>query len=242
MSNIRIFVNCELFIESEIKIEDKTFHYLANVMRVEVGDEVKLIDGINGEFLSFVKSVNKKYLILKIVERIKNLDSRKFLGLIFAPIQKVDILLKGATELGVTHFLPVITEYTSKSNLKLNKIEGNVIEAIEQCERNDMPKINKLQYLNDVLKNLNNENNIIFFCEERTSNNQPLDIYKNYKNKIINKSIYALIGPEGGFSLKEKELIKSFDNVVSVNLGDTILRSETATISVLSIIKTLFLN
>ena len=66
MSNIRIFVNCELFIESEIKIEDKTFHYLANVMRVEVGDEVKLIDGINGEFLSFVKSVNKKYLILKI--------------------------------------------------------------------------------------------------------------------------------------------------------------------------------
>ena len=64
MSNIRIFVNCELLIENEIKIEDKTFNYLANVMRVEVGDEVKLIDGINGEFLSFVKSVNKKYLII----------------------------------------------------------------------------------------------------------------------------------------------------------------------------------
>ena len=242
MSNIRIFVNCELAVENEIKIEDKTFHYLANVMRVEVGGEVKLIDGVNGEFLSFVKSINKKFLVLKVIKKIKDLDNRQFLGLIFAPIQRIDILLKGATELGVTQFIPVITKYTNKSNLKLNKIEGNVIEAIEQCERNDMPKINKLQYLNDVLKNLDNENNIVFFCEERTSNNQPLDIYKNYKNKIINKSIYALIGPEGGFSVEEKELIKSFNNVVSVNLGDTILRSETATISVLSIIKTLFLN
>lgn len=242
MSNIRIFVNCELAVENEIKIEDKTFHYLANVMRVEVGGEVKLIDGVNGEFLSFVKSINKKFLVLKVIKKIKDLNNRQFLGLIFAPIQRIDILLKGATELGVTQFIPVITKYTNKSNLKLNKIEGNVIEAIEQCERNDMPKINKLQYLNDVLKNLDNENNIVFFCEERTSNNQPLDIYKNYKNKIINKSIYALIGPEGGFSVEEKELIKSFNNVVSVNLGDTILRSETATISVLSIIKTLFLD
>ena len=102
--------------------------------------------------------------------------------------------------------------------------------------------INIVENIYDYVENLDNENNIVFFCEERTSNNQPLDIYKNYKNKIINKSIYALIGPEGGFSLKEKELIKSFNNVVSVNLGDTILRSETATISVLSIIKTLFLN
>ena len=242
MSHIRIFVNCELIAESDVKIEDKTFHYLANVMRVEVGDEVRLIDGVNGGFLSFVKSVNKKYLILKVIKKIKNLDNRQFLGLIFAPIQKIDILLKGATELGTTCFFPVITEYTNKINLKLNKIEGNIIEAIEQCERNDMPKVNKLQYLNDVLKNLDNENNIIFFCEERSLNNQPLEIYKKYKSKIINKSIYALIGPEGGFSSEEKELIKSFNNVISINLGDTILRSETATISVLSIIKTLFFD
>ena len=103
-----------------------------------------------------------------------------------------------------------------------------------------MPNIAKTVSLNERLQELNNEKNIIFFCEERTSNNSPLNIYNNSKDYINNKNIYVLIGPEGGFSQKEKEIINSFKNIISINLGDTILRSETATISALSIIKAFY--
>lgn len=240
MTNIRIFVNCSLSIGKEIKLEDKIFHYLANVMRVNINDSITFLNGIDGDFFANIISINKKFIITKIISKTRDLQNRKFLGLIFAPIQKIDILLKGATELGTTNFLPITTEYTNKSNLKINKLEGNIIEAIEQCERNDLPKIEKMQKLEVVLNKLNNDNNIIFFCEERTAINNPINVFNNYKDKIKNKNLYALVGPEGGFSTKEKDLINSFKNIISINLGDTILRSETATISILSILKNFF--
>ena len=126
MTNIRIFIRDDLSINKEIKLEDKIFHYLANVMRVSINDSITFLNGVDGDFSASIISINKKYIIAKITGKIKNLQSRKFLGLIFAPIQKMDILLKGATELGATNFIPVITEYTNKSNLKLNKVEGNI--------------------------------------------------------------------------------------------------------------------
>lgn len=240
MSNIRIFIDNKLENDSDIKIIDKTFHYLANVMRVKNGDEIRLINGIDGEFLSNIISINKKYLVLKILKKNKDFCKRKFLGLIFSPIQKIDLLLKGATELGTTDFFPVITEYTTKSNIKINKIKDNIIEAVEQSERVDLPRFDKSQKLFDILKKIDNENNVVFFCEERSLNNVPLNIYNNFKNDISDKKIYALIGPEGGFSKKEKDMINSFKNVISINLGDTILRSETAAVSILSIIKAFY--
>lgn len=240
MSTIRIFVNEEIGIGNEIIITDNIFHYLSNVMRVRVEDKINIINGLDGEFLSVILKINKKNLTLKVINKVKDVQYRKFLGLIFAPIQKIDILLKGATELGATAFFPIITEYTNKKNLKLNKIQSNVIEAIEQCERTDLPIINSMQSLSNTLKELDKKENIIFFCEERTSGNQILNLYKNLKNTITNKNIYALIGPEGGFSTEEKKLINSYKNVISINLGDTILRSETAAVSILSILKAFF--
>ena len=240
MSNIRIFVNNSLKVGNEVDIIDKQHHYLVNVMRVKVGDTIKLINGKDGEFLSNIIFSNKKRLVLKISEKIKDFHTKKFLGLIFSPIQKIDLLLKGATEIGTTDFYPTIMEYTNKTNIKYNRIKDNIIEAVEQSERIDLPNIVKTVSLNERLQELNNEKNIIFFCEERTSSNSPLNIYNNSKDYINNKNIYVLIGPEGGFSQKEKEIINSFKNIISINLGDTILRSETATVSALSIIKAFY--
>ena len=234
----RVFLKEELIIGNEIKITDKIFHYLKNVMRCNINDEIILVNGKDGEFLSKITFENNKYLILKNIKKTKNYQQLPFLGLIFAPIQKIDLLLKSSTELGVTEFLPIITEYTNKSNIKLNKIDGNIIEAIEQSERLDFPVIHQIDKLSTVLDKLNNEQNIIFFCEERTGQNLPINVFNNINVK--DKNIYALVGPEGGFSKQEKELINSYNNTISISLGNTILRTETATINILSILKAFF--
>lgn len=230
----RIFLKEKLELNKEIKITDKLHHYLINVMRSVIGDNITLINGIDGEFLSKITFANNKYCTLKIIEKTKNYYEEPFLGLIFAPIQKIDILLKSATELGVSNFYPIKTDYSNK-DIKDNKLEGNIIEAVEQCERLDFPKIHKIQNLKEILDELQNTNSLIFFCEERTSNNSIKSIIQN--TKILDKKIYALVGPEGGFSNKEKDLINSYKNTISVNLGKNILRTETATISILSILK-----
>lgn len=231
----RIFIDDSLELNKEIKIIDKTFHYLINVMRCRENDDIMLINGKDGEFISKITFANNKYCLLKVVQKTKPYRAQPFLGLIFAPIQKLDILVKSAVELGTTDFFPIKTDYTTKSNVKLDKIEGNIIEAVEQCERLDFPTVNKISNLDNLLKTIDIPDSIILFCEERTGENQIINIIKN--NSLQNKKLYALVGPEGGFSNDEKKLIKSFKNVISISLGDNILRSETATISVLAIIK-----
>lgn len=238
---IRLFVNDSLGIGAEIKIIDKQHHYLVNVMRCSVGDDVSLINGRDGEFISKITFINNKYCLLKIISKTKDFVLPKFFGLIFCPIQKNEILLKSSTELGITDFFPCISKYTNKTNAKLNRFESNIIEAVEQSERLDLPKIHKLQTLKDILDTTAKENAIIFFCEERSGFNNPLNIYK--KINVEDKKIYALVGAEGGFSKDEKELINSYSNVVSITLGNNILRAETAAIAVLSILKAFyFLN
>lgn len=234
----RIFINDELSLDREIKITDKTFHYIANVMKCKLDSEIILINGKDGEFLSKIVFINNKYLVLKIIEKIKDFLRQPFMGLIFSPIQKIDLLLKGATELGVTNFFPVNTNFTNKSNIKINRIDGNIIEAVEQSERLDLPEVDKIDTLKNTLDRISRENSIIFFCEERSGKNSPMEVYRN--TNVDNKKIYALVGPEGGFSESEKELIKSYGNVVSITLGNTILRAETAVTSILSILKILY--
>jgi 16S rRNA (uracil1498-N3)-methyltransferase len=232
---LRIFLNQVLNIGKEIKISDKLHHYIANVMRCVVGNEVYIVNGKDGEFLAKIIYINNKYCILRIESKTKDYHKKDFFGLIFSPVQKIDLVLKSATELGVTDFFPINTKYTNKNICKMNKIEGNIIEAVEQSERLDLPNIHKTLSLEQILEILKCEDSIIFFCEERKAKNDIKYVLDNINVK--GKKIYTLVGPEGGFSEEEKKLIKSYNNVVSVSLGDTILRTETATIVILGIVK-----
>lgn len=235
---IRLFIQDNLMVSAEIKLQDKQHHYLANVMRCKINDEVNLINGRDGEFVSKITFINNKYCLLKIASKLKDFVLPKFFGLIFCPIQKNEILLKSSTELGITDFYPCLSKYTNKTNARSNRFEPNIIEAVEQSERLDLPKVHKMQNLKDTLDAIAKDNAIIFFCEERSGFNTPLKVYE--KVNVADKKIYALVGSEGGFSKDEKELINSYSNVVSITLGDNILRAETAAISILSILKAFY--
>lgn len=226
----RLFVNFDLISDLEIKIIDNQFHYLINVLRKIIGDIVILVNGRDGEFEAKISDINKKFCMLKIQNQTRKFVSQPFLGLIFAPIKNMEIVAKMATELGVTDFIPVITEYTN-AHFKEEKFLANVIEAVEQSERLDIPKVEKIKKLKDVLENIE-ENLSIVFCEERS---------KKIESNLFSQKMCALVGPEGGFSEAEKVMIKSYKQVVPISLGNLILRSETAVASILSVISLLHL-
>jgi 16S rRNA (uracil1498-N3)-methyltransferase len=227
---IRIFENGSLEARHVVKT-DRT-HYLRNVMRCIAGQKLILINGRDGEFIGEIVKITKQFVEILIVEKTKTFKKSDFLGLIFPPIQKIDLLAKSATELGVSDFFPFRSRFC-QTKFKKDKFLLNVIEAVEQSERLDAPTINNEDGLAKVLDKIAAEpNSTVFFCEERNSDCHSI---KNYEFSDGGK-YYALIGCEGGFSDDEKKLIKGYDNIKSVSLGRNILRTETACSAILSII------
>ena len=131
--------------------------------------------------------------------------------------------------LGVSKFIPCKTEFSNFDKLNYKNLELNAIEAAQQCDRLDVPKIEKIINLNTLIKELPDDRAIIF-CDE-SDINLP-SIYDELKSNLNNYLKWSvIIGPEGGFSSEERELIKKQKNVLRVTLGSRILRSDTAAIS-----------
>ena len=104
--------------------------------------------------------------------------------------------------------------------------DQNAIEAAEQSERLDIPKIEKQVNLKSLLLEWPENRNLVY-CDERKDYgktiNETLISFKNSNPKWA-----VLVGPEGGFSSTENELISKNKNVIGVSLGDRLLRSDTA--------------
>ena len=135
-------------------------------------------------------------------------------------------MIQKATELGVTKLIPVLTERTIVRKINIERLSKIVIEASEQSNRLSVPEILETQSLENFLKN-NSSINLIF-GDLNTDN-------KNIKTDNDNP-ICILIGPEGDYTVDERERILNFKGTQSIKLSNNILRSETAVISALSIV------
>jgi 16S rRNA (uracil1498-N3)-methyltransferase len=200
-------------------------------MRVAPGQKILLVNGRSGEFLGKIVSFSKHSAEISIEERVREWTETAFIGLIFSPIRKIDLLAKLATELGTTDYFPFKSEFC-QVKFNENRFLSNAIEAVEQSERLDAPKINPINSLKNILDDIKSEESAVFFCEERNQEG----FFDLKSRKFNGRKPYALIGCEGGFSQREKELIRSYDFVEKLDLGKNILRTETACAAALSII------
>jgi len=227
-SKTRLFIQEKISENLIIYIRDKQHHFLRNVMRIKINDEINVFDGISGEWTSKVIAVNRENTALRVTENIKKMQSSYDLWLIFAPIKqnRMGIAIQKATELGVSKIIPCTTEYTNIKNINVKNLYQNAIEASEQSERLDIPSIEKEVDLKSLLSSWPKDRKLIYCDEKNTDNKSIIETIMPLKNTTKKWSV--LIGPEGGFSDTEKNLILENNGVISVSLGDTILRSDTA--------------
>jgi len=229
MSNIRLFFSESLSINLSSKLNKIQSHYLTKVMRIKSGENFSLFNE-NGEWQVKINQISKgivEFLVLKkLREKVQEVD----LWLAFTPIKSnyFNFMIQKATELGVTKFLPIISERTVVRKINTERLKKIIIEASEQSNRLTIPKIEETETLENFLKK-NQKLNIIF--GDINTSNSKLD-----SKKFNNSPICILIGPEGDFSENERQKIKKFENIHSLKLNNNILRTETATISALSII------
>lgn len=204
--------------------DKKEISHLANVLRLKVGDRVRLVDG-SYEYISLILSISKREVSFEILERKKDIYSldRNICAIvgIVKPKAMSEIVLH-LTEIGINSLIPLKTEF-SFSNFNTSKWENISKEAAKQSLSVKSMQINDIIGIEDI--NFNKYDLVIACIERKSSNlssiNKDLNRYKN---------ICYIIGPEGGFSEKEKTFLES--NATVIGLGSRVLRAETAAIVV----------
>ena len=232
-SKTRLYFDKKLSINIMIYIKEKQHHFLKNVLRIKVKDLITVFDGVTGEWLSEVISINRDNIVLQIKKKISEIEKETDLWLIFSPIKlfRMNITIQKATELGVSQFIPCITQNTNQTKINMRNLYMNIIEAAEQSERLTLPKLNEVVNLNNLLRDFPKDRGLIF-CNENDKNLPS--IFEALENKSsIFKKWAILIGPEGGFSETETKEILSISSSIPVSLGKRILRSDTATTAAL---------
>ncbi|QIK96648.1 16S rRNA (uracil(1498)-N(3))-methyltransferase [Sphingomonas sp. HDW15A] len=220
----RLFVPTALDAGVQVDLAAGQANYLGNVMRLGVGGEVLLFDGMSGEWLARVADSGKKHMSLSVERRTREQEKVPDLWLAFAPVKRAqtDWLVEKATELGVARLLPVITQRTIVERVKLERLEAIAIEAAEQCNRTTVPPIAEPVGLSAFLKS-RDAGRRLYFADE--SGGEPAARAFELGAAII------LTGPEGGFTDEERAAIRAAQNTVAVSLGPRILRAETAALA-----------
>jgi 16S rRNA (uracil1498-N3)-methyltransferase len=219
----RVFINEALSEGQSLHLNGAAHHYLKNVMRLNAGDAVRAFNGRDGEFSLRLRQMDKKSIEATAEQKLRPQENPgRRLHLLFAPLKKerMDFLIEKAVELGVTDLHPILTQNSDVRKINAERTRTQSIEAAEQCERMDIPRLHDMRELFPALSALG-----------------PVPVYAAIERaeapllSAISGDAALLIGPAGGWSDTERERLLSLPTLRPVSLGKTILRAETAAIA-----------
>mgnify|MGYP005969415071 FL=1 len=228
---IRLFVNQPLAVGATVCLSENQQHYLRNVLRAEPGAELFVFNGRDGEFAAVLSLLNKKEAQIQICRVLRGQPERRDVRLYFAPLKRdrTELVVEKATELGVTEIVPVITQYTSVKRVNVERLRAVATEACEQCRRLDVPEISEPVALSVLLNDQNEDKPLLFHLDETGAGRKAGQVFAG-----LDKAAF-LVGPEGGFSDSERALIARTPHTAGLDLGERILRAETAAVAALAL-------
>ncbi|MDE0968190.1 MAG: 16S rRNA (uracil(1498)-N(3))-methyltransferase [Octadecabacter sp.] len=230
MAQIRLYVDHPLGPQERVSLSQDQAHYLFGVMRLAVGANVFLFNGRDGEWHAQVIAASKKNGVLNCKVQTKSLQLPPDLWLVFAPIKKdrTSFIVEKAAELGAARIIPMQTEYTQSANrVRQDRLQAHALEAAEQCGGTYVPEVAALQKLTTILDTWDSKRWILF-CDERKVD-KPLILPTN------NGPWAIFIGPEGGFSSKERDRLNNMECARTMSLGPRILRADTAAVAAMTL-------
>ncbi len=220
-------------------------NHLKNVLRMRVGDKIIILDGAENEHLATIEKLAPGCIDVSVDACIaSNRESpvRIIIAQAYLKHKKMDFIVRQITELGVFQWVPFFASrsvpHPNDKQLARRTARWEIIsrEALKQCRRSRIMKINYPIAFKDMLKLGCNCDLKIIFCANETGPIAPL--LKSHNRSAL-KTITALIGPEGGFTPHEIESADA-SGFLPASLGPRILRSETATVAVCTLLQHYF--
>ncbi len=212
-----IFYSFENELMNSLIIEGESAKHLM-VVRVKLDEEVLVLNGRGSKLLTRVASINKNKVELTIFKKEDSKPTFKINLAIAAPKKDAfEDILKIAVELGVSKIYPLSSQYSQYVYEQSPRVQRLIESALIQSNNPFLPIIHHQLKLNDYLENLKTP---LYFFNSKDS--------ECGKVEKINKEISILIGPEGGFSDAEIQLILSKSETYSIHLPTPIMRAPTA--------------
>ncbi|SRR5712691_703035 len=217
----RFFVPDAIEIGATVDLTPDERHH-ARVVRVREGEEVEIFDATGKNYLGRYESD-----AIQILRETANREPRTAIHLAMAIIQldKFELVLQKATELGAQSIIPLITD---RMEVRIERIRGKedrwkkiVLEAVKQSGRSRIPTIEAPAKFDDVIARAGSK--IIFDADANPATEQP------------SSPVTLFIGPEGAFTERELDLARA-NNALFERLGPRRLRAETAAIAALVVL------
>ena len=228
---LRLFVEADLGPGREIALAAGQAHYLGTVMRRKAGDGMLLFNGKDGEWLAEIREISRKACTVSIREQTRPQSGEPDLWLLFAPIKRarLDYTIEKATELGAKVVRPMFTEFTDVERVNLERLKANAVEAAEQCRRLTVPEIlPPARSLEEALEGLPaGWRRFVFDTGEGAA--PASEVLAGVPRDGVPAAL--VIGPEGGFSPRERAFLIEAPNVYRMTLGPRILRADTAAVA-----------
>ena len=229
----RLYVSRPFDAGIKIEISSESTHYLMNVLRTPLGAPVRIFNGCDGEWISKLcePPKNKKSGALLFIET-KHKEHRPCpdLWLYVAPIKKnhFDFVIQKATELGVRVIQPVLTAHTQIRDSNIARLRNIAIEAAEQSERLDVPEIREPVSFSKLIETWPHDRTPIVCAEFGNA----IPVAKALNEAMVRAGVW--VGPEGGYTDSEMEVLHNLPDVCAIRLGPRILRADTAALAALA--------
>lgn len=208
--------------------------YLGTVLRKKAGDQVRVFHAGMGEWLASIAEIRKDRGSFTLERQIRPPHACPPLRLAFALLKRdaTDLVLRMGTELGVTEFLPLVTERTNTHRINPDRLHTIALEAAEQCERLDIPTVAEVQTLPTLLGNWP-QHTTLFAAIERLDERPASG---PQAPPPVAQGDGLLIGPEGGLSDAECQTLLQRTFVAPISLGSLVLRADTAVVAGLALL------
>jgi 16S rRNA (uracil1498-N3)-methyltransferase len=241
---IRLFVPDALAAGVHVEPSEDQRRYLLAVMRLQLGDELLLFNGRDGEWLFKLSGVSKRGCRLTAERPVRPQTLGPDLDLVVALVKRnrLETIVEKATELGARRIRLMITRRTQADHTNVSRLQAIATEAAEQTGRLDVPEVLEPAKLEALLDQWDGGRRLMF-CDE--AGDDP-DAEWGGDEGRARPALEALrgetqgpwallIGPEGGFAPGERARLRGLAHVTPVTLGPRILRADTAAISALTL-------
>ena len=220
------------FYTEEIKITDQEFilneetsKHVAQVLRMQIGEQLLLTDGKGNLFTAEIINDNRKKCIVKIVALLVTPPSEIKNTIAISLVKntnRFEWFVEKATELGISTIIPLLCNRTEKQHFKQERMKSILISAMLQSQQTWLPDLKEPSKIGEIIKLSGAAQKFIAHCEEGEFK-QALthQLINDFTERII------LVGPEGDFTSDEITAALKH-NFIPVALGNTRLRTETA--------------
>ncbi len=237
---IRLYIDAPMGAGLRLPLSPAHSHYLGNVMRMGAGDCLSVFNGMDGQWQARIAVLGRKNGELVCEMQTAPQGRVADVWLLFAPIKKArtDFIVEKAAEMGMARICPITTDYSQTARIARARLVAHVVEAAEQCGGTTLSVVDDLARLSEVLAGWDTERRILF-CDERMAGESAsgwADLSRDSAGGLLAGKWAILIGPEGGFSAGEKDMLSAHPSVYRVGLGPRILRADTAAVAAMALL------